>query len=321
MLEVGDLRVTFPGLANAVVDGVDLTVERGECVALVGESGSGKSMTALALMGLTPRGARISARRLTFLGEDLLSLGEGAMQALRGRRIAMVFQDPMTSLNPTMTVGRQIAETIEEHFGGSRRDARRRSVALLDAVGMPDPDRRFDAYPHALSGGMRQRAMIALALSCDPALVIADEPTTALDVTVQAQILELLARLGRDRGAALLLITHDLGIVARMADRVNVMYAGRIVEADDVDPLFERPRHPYTQGLLDCAPRVDGPLRPLMPISGSPPDPRHRASGCRFRPRCPKAMEVCTSDPPLVTTDAARVACWLNADSERPSAA
>ena len=318
MLDVSDLRVSFPaarGGSFEVVCGVGFAVERGETVAFVGESGCGKSMTALSLMRLVPPPGRIAARRLAFRGTDLLALDEEGMRRLRGRGMAMVFQDPMTSLNPTMTIGRQIAETVEEHLGLDRRAARRRTVDLLERVGIGDPARRADAYPHSLSGGMRQRAMIALAISCGPGLLIADEPTTALDVTIQAQILELLAELSRDRGTALMLITHDLGVVARYADRVNVMYGGEIVEADAVDPIFSARRHPYTAGLLGCAPHLEGPLEPLRPMPGAPPDLRHDDGACRFRPRCGSAHARCALRPPLLPTGGGATACWLHAEA------
>jgi oligopeptide/dipeptide ABC transporter ATP-binding protein len=270
-------------------------------------------MTALSLMRLVPAPGRISAASLAFRGTELLALDDEGMRRLRGQDIAMIFQDPMTSLNPTMTIGRQIAETIEAHLGLDRRAARRRTVDLLERVGISDAARRADVYPHALSGGMRQRVMIALAISCDPALLIADEPTTALDVTVQAQILELLAGLSRDRGMALMLITHDLGVVARYAHRVNVMYGGEIVETEAVDAIFAARRHPYTAGLLGCAPHLDGPLVPLQPMPGAPPDLRIADAACRFRPRCTFAEARCATRPPLIPIGDGAAACWRHA--------
>jgi len=313
MLHVENLRVAFPaGTAGSfdVVGGVSFAIEPGETVAFVGESGCGKSMTALSLMRLVPAPGRISATSMAFRGTELLALDDEAMRRLRGQDIAMIFQDPMTSLNPTMTIGRQIAETIETHLGLDRRTARGRAVDLLERVGISGAARRADVYPHALSGGMRQRVMIALAISCNPALLIADEPTTALDVTVQAQILELLAGLSRDSGMALLLITHDLGVVARYAHRVNVMYGGEIVETEAVDAVFAARRHPYTAGLLGCAPHLDGPLERLRPMAGAPPDLRVADAACRFRPRCTLADARCATRPPLIPIDAGAAACW-----------
>jgi oligopeptide/dipeptide ABC transporter ATP-binding protein len=316
MLRVENLRVAFPAAPTGsfdVVGGIGFAIEPGETVAFVGESGCGKSMTALSLMRLVPAPGRISAASLAFRGTELLALDDEGMRRLRGQDIAMIFQDPMTSLNPTMTIGRQIAETIEAHLGLDRRAARRRTVDLLERVGISDAARRADVYPHALSGGMRQRVMIALAISCDPALLIADEPTTALDVTVQAQILELLAGLSRDRGMALMLITHDLGVVARYAHRVNVMYGGEIVETEAVDAIFAARRHPYTAGLLGCAPHLDGPLVPLQPMPGAPPDLRIADAACRFRPRCTFAEARCATRPPLIPIGDGAAACWRHA--------
>lgn len=316
LLEVRDLRVSFPegGGRLCPVDRVSFDLAVGETLALVGESGCGKSLTALALLRLLPRGGRIEAGSAVRLGEvDLLALDERRLQTVRGRRIGMVFQDPMTSLNPLFTVGSQIAEALRAHRTIDRREARDRAIALLDEVGIADATARYEQYPHELSGGMRQRVMIAIALSCDPEILIADEPTTALDVTVQAQILEILDRLQQSHGMAILLITHDLGIVAGRADRVAVMYAGRLAETAPTDALFGAPAHPYTRALLASVPRLEGPRRPLQPIAGSVPTPAAWPTGCRFHPRCPVAFDRCPLEsPPLVSAGAAhRAACFL----------
>lgn len=316
LLEVHDLRVSFPAGSRRVqpVDGVGFTIARGETVALVGESGSGKSLTSLALLRLIPAPGRIEpGARLYLDGTDLLALeGEGLRQ-VRGRRIGMVFQDPMTSLNPVLSIGDQVAETIQAHVPINRAEAWRRAEALLGEVGLGDPAARARQYPHQLSGGMRQRVMIAIALAAEPELLIADEPTSALDVTVQAQILELLDRLRRARHLAVLLITHDLGVVADRADRVLVMYAGKIVEEAPTAALFATPAHPYTRGLLASLPRLRGPRQPLLAIPGNVPEAAQWPDGCRFRPRCPDAFGPCTGEPPLSTIGPARTArCWLH---------
>jgi oligopeptide/dipeptide ABC transporter ATP-binding protein len=316
VLEVENLRVSFPSPGGGrihPVDGVTFSLDRGETLALVGESGCGKSLTSLALLRLIPPPGRIDAGSAIRLGNtDVLALDGAALRDVRGRRIGMVFQDPMTSLNPVLTVADQIGEGIRAHFPVSRAEARSRSLRLLQEVGIPDPEARLDAYPHQLSGGMRQRVMIAIALCAEPEVLVADEPTTALDVTVQAQILEVLERLRSSRGMAVLLITHDLGIVAGRADRVAVMYAGQIVEEAPTAQLFARPSHPYTQGLFASIPRITGPLTRLTPISGAVPPPTAWPSGCRFRPRCPKAFEKSELEPPLLPVgDDHRIRCWL----------
>ena len=299
LLQVQGLRVEIPtpsGLLRAV-RGLDLALQHGETLCLVGESGCGKSLTALALMDLLPATARRSAERLSLLGEDLLRAGEGRMADLRGDRVAMIFQEPMTSLNPAWSLGNQLEEVWLRHRGGPRSAARDRAVYLLERVGIRAAASRLGQYPHELSGGLRQRVMIAMALMCDPALILADEPTTALDVTVQAQILRLLKDLQREFGMGLLLITHDLGIVARVADRVAVMYAGEIVEQAPVARLFAKPSHPYTRGLLDCIP-VPGKVRPgdaLGTIPGLVPAPIGELRGCQFRNRCPQADPSCAA--------------------------
>jgi oligopeptide/dipeptide ABC transporter ATP-binding protein len=304
LLRVRDLSIRFGTKAGVaeVVNGLDFDLEAGETLAIVGESGSGKSVSTLSLMGLVPQPpARVTGSAL-FEGQDLLALDEKALRRIRGRRIAMVFQDPMTSLNPVLTIGRQLTESMELHLGLDERASRKRAIALLDRVGLPSAERRLDSYPHELSGGMRQRVMIAIGLACDPAVLIADEATTALDVTIQAQILELVADLQAELGMAVIWITHDLGVVAGIADRVIVLYAGQVLESADVLDLYEDPRHPYTQGLLASLP-VLGSDRPdeLVAIPGLPPDPTRLPPGCAFAPRCPHRLdERCrTERPPL----------------------
>ena len=294
VLEARNLRVTF-GTSVAAVRGVSLTVNRGETHCLVGESGCGKSVTALAVMGLLARGGHRTAKRMSLGGIDLLSLSERGMARIRGNRMAMIFQEPMTSLNPAYTVGSQMAEVLTRHKGASRAAALERAVELMGRVGITAPDMRLGQFPHQLSGGLRQRVMIAMALMCDPELLVADEPTTALDVTVQAQILRLLATLKRELGLSILLITHDLGIVARVADRVSVMYAGEVVERAPTAELFRAPQHPYTRGLLSCVP-VPGKVRrdrPLGSIPGGVPRIAPGFAGCAFRSRCAHANATC----------------------------
>jgi oligopeptide/dipeptide ABC transporter ATP-binding protein len=319
VLEVENLRVTFPagdGRRVAAVDGVSFSLDRGETLALVGESGCGKSLTSLSLLRLVPAPGRIEPGSRIRLGDtDVLALEGDALRAIRGRRIGMIFQDPMTSLDPVFRVGDQIAEGILAHFRVSRREARERAVALLRETGIPDPAARADNYPHQLSGGMRQRVMIAIALAAEPEILVADEPTTALDVTVQAQILEVLDRLRAERGMAVLLITHDLGIVAGRADRVAVMYAGQIVEEAPTPALFARPSHPYTRGLFASIPRLTGPVERLRPIPGTVPSPAAWPSGCRFRPRCPYAFEPCGREPPRNDVGPGQwMRCWLEGE-------
>jgi oligopeptide/dipeptide ABC transporter ATP-binding protein len=305
--------VTGGGVVRAV-DGVSWDVQEGETVALVGESGCGKSVSALSVMRLVAAPAgRIVGGRVLFKGRDLLALSEEEMRRVRGREIAMIFQEPMTSLNPVLTVGRQLTEGLEIHLGMDRHAARRRAAELLGMVGISDPARRLPQYPHQFSGGMRQRMMIAMALACNPSLILADEPTTALDVTIQAQILELLKDLSRRLGVAMLIITHNLGVVARYADRVNVMYAGRIVERATARELYANPRHPYTLGLLKSVPRLDVPRRQrLDPIEGQPPDLTRLPPGCAFGPRCAFRVERCIETPALTPIGEAGhvAACW-----------
>jgi oligopeptide/dipeptide ABC transporter ATP-binding protein len=304
LLDISDLHTEFRTGAGVVraVDGVSYTVDAGETVAVVGESGSGKSVTALSVLRLIPDPpGRITSGSVTFAGRDLLMLSEPEMREIRGGEIGMVFQEPMTSLNPVLTVGRQITETLEQHRGLDHGEAVKRAEALLVQVGIAEPARRLKQYPHQLSGGMRQRVMIAIALACGPKLIIADEPTTALDVTIQAQILELMKSLTRDLGIALIIITHNLGVVARYADRVNVMYAGRIVESGPAADIYHDPKHPYTIALLRSVPRLDRPRQArLDPVEGQPPDLTRLDGGCSFRPRCRLGDESCAaSQPPL----------------------
>ena len=304
LLEVRRLETYFETRAGTVraVDDVSFEIQPGETLGLVGESGCGKSMTALSILRLVPRPGRIVSGEILFEGEDLLQLSEPEMRRLRGGRIGMVFQDPMTSLNPVHTVGDQIAESARIHFRSSRKAARQRAVDLLASVGIPRANERAGDYPHQFSGGMRQRVMIAIALACDPALLLADEPTTALDVTIQAQILELIRSLSEQRQMAVLLITHDLGIAAGMCDRVNVMYAGRIVESAPVEPLFDRPQMPYTAALMGSIPALASSFgSDLRTIEGTPPDLIDPPPFCRFAPRCPHAREVCRSGEPELT--------------------
>ena len=314
LLEIQNLKVAFDmedGTVTAV-DGINLKFHRGRTLCLVGESGCGKSLTSLAVMGLVPSPGRIAGGRIAMNGNDLLTLSEKEMEAIRGKEIAMIFQEPMTSLNPVFTVGDQIAEAIIQHKKVSSAEAWRQALELLVKVGIPSPEDRIHRYPHELSGGMKQRVMIAMALSCGPRLLIADEPTTALDVTIQAQILDLLYKLKEDTYMGILLITHNLGVVAEVADHVAVMYAGKIVEEADVLSLFKSPKHPYTVGLMNSIPRPGGRGK-LTPIEGTVPDPSNLPVGCRFSTRCPKVMERCkTEEPPFKEVEAGHAAaCWL----------
>ena len=316
LLAVENLRTHFFTYAGTVkaVDGITFDVEEGETVALVGESGCGKSMTALSILRLVPDPpGRIVEGSIRFRGRELLDLDEDAMRNIRGRELAMVFQEPMTSLNPVLSVGTQLTECLSAHLRMGPADARNRTVELLAMVGITDPERRLAQYPHHFSGGMRQRLMIAMALSCGPKLIIADEPTTALDVTIQAQILELMKDLTKRLGVALVIITHNLGVVARYADRVNVMYAGKIVERGHARQVYHQPRHPYTLALLQSVPRLDRPRQErLEPIEGQPPDLALLDDGCAFRPRCRFAVDRCAREfPPLLPASANHLAaCW-----------
>jgi oligopeptide transport system ATP-binding protein len=318
MLEVKGLRTEFrtaEGIVHAV-NGVSYHLTEGETLGIVGESGCGKSVSALSIMRLIPQPpGRIVGGEVLFEGRDLLKLDESAMRQVRGRKIAMVFQDPMTSLNPVLTINRQISEALTLHMGLNASQARSRTIELLNLVGIPDAKRRVDDYPHQFSGGMRQRVMIAMALSCSPRLLIADEPTTALDVTIQAQIVELVKRLQEEFHLAIIWITHDLGVVARLVDKVVVMYAGKVIEEAPVDEIFDNPRHPYTLGLLGSVPRLDEARQAtLVPIEGMPPDLTQVFATCPFEPRCPYAINRCvTEDPPLLAVNggAHRSACWV----------
>jgi oligopeptide/dipeptide ABC transporter ATP-binding protein len=317
LLEVRDLAVEFRTRRGVVraVRGLSYTLDAGESLGIVGESGSGKSVSALAVLGLLPkRSAGITAGSIRFRGRELVGAPERELRAIRGSAIALIFQDPLSSLNPVLTIGRQIEEQLRAHGkAADHRAAEVRALELLELVGIPAAARRLRQYPHELSGGMRQRAMIAMALSCDPALLIADEPTTALDVTIQAQILELLEQLRATLGMSILLITHDLGVVAGHTSRVAVMYAGRVVEEGPTEPLLARPAHPYTLGLLRSIARLDRPRQAtLTPIPGTPPDLASDLRGCPFAPRCPYARERCAEDPPLGAVEPGReAACWF----------
>ncbi|HUG84112.1 MAG TPA: ABC transporter ATP-binding protein, partial [Euzebya sp.] len=324
LLSIRDLAVEFDTREGPVraVDGVSIDVCEGETLGIVGESGSGKTVTFLATMGLLPTSGRVVAGQARLDGHDLLAASEGQLRRIRGRRVGMVFQDPMTSLHPMLRVGPQIAEALQVHDRSmSRAVARSRVVELLASVGVPDPAARYAGYPHQWSGGMRQRAMIAMAVANAPALLIADEPTTALDVTIQAQVLEVLKAACAQARSAAVLITHDLGVIAEVADRVAVMYAGRIVETAPVEELFEHPRHPYTVGLLAGRPRLDGDLLPLVGIPGRPPDPANRPTGCAFHPRCSlrDGRQRCVGeDPPLeMVAERHRSACHFSSELER----
>ncbi|GII94019.1 ABC transporter ATP-binding protein [Sinosporangium siamense] len=327
LLEVQDLRTEFRAAQGSVtaVDGVSFSVDAGEMVALVGESGCGKSATAQSIMGLiVPPIGRVTGGKVLFEGRDLLTMKPRELRAVRGKGIAMIFQDPMTSLNPVLTIGKQLTESLRLHLSLNGRAARARAIELLEMVRIPAPETRLSSYPHQFSGGMRQRVMIAMALSCRPRLILADEITTALDVTIQAQILDLLRDLAAETGTAVLFITHDLGVVAGMAERVNVMYAGQIVERATTAELFHRPQMPYTWGLLGSVPRLDqargGKLRP---IAGQPPELSAMPTGCRFQPRCTHAHDLCAESPPALTAargdtgHAQLTRCWGMQDVPR----
>ncbi len=332
LLSISDLSVSFASLRNrlAVLDDISLTIGNGEVVGLVGESGSGKSVTALSIMALLGEEGRIDAGRIDFDGRDLGGLSQQDMRTVRGREISMIFQEPMTSLNPVYSVGFQIAEVLIEHFSLPRRAAMAQAAELMALVGIPSAELRVNDYPHQLSGGMRQRIMIAMAMACQPKLLIADEPTTALDVTIQAQILKLMHDLRRRFDTAILMITHDMGVIAKMADRVIVMYAGQIVEEAPVAELFAAPRHPYTRLLLRSIPRVHAKRDRLEVIAGATPAPANFPTGCRFHPRCPDATDQCRGAMPVLESrdssarvGGARVRCWRADEtglmSEQPS--
>lgn len=319
VLEVRDLDIQFEidEKYYSAVKGVSFDLREGETLGLVGESGCGKSVTSLAMMRLLPDTARIHGS-VTYGGQDLLRVPESKMRSIRGNDLSMIFQEPMTSLNPVHKIGRQIGESLILHRGLTPRQALRQSVELLKMVGIPRADDVIYDYPHQFSGGMRQRVMIAMAMACQPKVLIADEPTTALDVTIQAQILDLIRKLARENNMTTLLITHDLGVVAEMCDRVAVMYAGKVVERGDVREIFHNPQHPYTVGLMNSIPKIVGPRERLNPIDGNVPSLRNMPNGCRFAPRCPHAMDICRQkDPELVeTSEAHESRCWLHVPAE-----
>lgn len=324
LLSVRNLKTSFFTHVGEVkaVRGISFDVNEGEVLGIVGESGSGKSVTSLSIMGLLQYPGRVVDGEILLNGEDILTYSKDQMRKVRGKEIAMIFQDPMTSLNPVYTIGNQVMEMILEHEKMSRREARARAIEMLKLVGIPAAEKRIDSYPHEFSGGMRQRVMIALALSCNPKLLIADEPTTALDVTIQAQILSLIKSLNKQFGMTTMLITHDLGVVATVCDKVAVMYGGLIMEYGTVDEIFYHPRHPYTMGLLGSIPHVDGgEKRRLIPIDGTPPDLINPPKGCPFSTRCKYCMNVCTREqPPYFAEDKHRTMCWmLDADAPKDS--
>ncbi len=322
LLEVKDLRTQFrtdDGVVKAV-DGVSFSVEKGQTLGIVGESGCGKSVTCLTIMGLNPRRSTISSGQALWKDRDLLSMSSNELREVRGNEIAMIFQDPMTSLNPVHTIGHQLVEAVMLHQDVTKKAARARAVELLKAVGIPRAERRIDDYPHQFSGGMRQRVMIAMALINNPDLLIADEPTTALDVTTQAQILSLMEKLQDEFGSAIIMITHDLGVVAEIADDVVVMYAAEIVEHGTVDEIFKKPQHPYTWGLLGSLPRLDADVERLVQIQGQPPSLLNPPAGCRFHPRCPYVMDVCKNEKPQLAISNSESAhlqrCWLDQETK-----
>lgn len=324
LLSVRELKTSFFTHVGEVkaVRGISFDVNEGEVLGIVGESGSGKSVTSLSIMGLLQYPGRVVDGEILLNGEDILTYSKDQMRKVRGKEIAMIFQDPMTSLNPVYTIGNQVMEMILEHEKMTKREARARAIEMLKLVGIPAAEKRIDSYPHEFSGGMRQRVMIALALSCNPKLLIADEPTTALDVTIQAQILNLIKKLNRQFGMTTMLITHDLGVVATVCDKVAVMYGGLIMEYGTADEIFYHPRHPYTMGLLGSIPHVDGgEKRRLIPIDGTPPDLINPPKGCPFSTRCKYCMNVCTREqPPYFAEDKHRTMCWmLDADAPKDS--
>ncbi len=317
ILDVNNLKTSFfvDGSEIKAVDGVTFNVPKGKTLGIVGESGSGKSISALSILRLVEDPGKIVDGSISFKGEELTSAKEPRMRQIRGNEISMIFQEPMTSLNPVYTVGQQLRESFKIHEGLGKKAGTKRSIEMLELVGIPSPEKRVDQYPYELSGGMRQRVMIAMALACKPELLIADEPTTALDVTIQAQILELIKELQEEIGMSVVMITHDLGVVAETCDYVAVMYCGKVVEFADVETLFENPRHPYTVGLLNSLPRHDQDQDELVPIKGNVPVPDEMPEGCRFAPRCPFASDVCSKLPELETQeDGNDVRCWIYTD-------
>ncbi len=320
LLEIKDLKTYFHTENGVVpsVDGVSFSIKKGETIAVVGESGSGKSVTSLSIMGLVGSPGKVVGGEVLFEGKDLTTISNREMRKLRGNEIAMIFQEPLTSLNPLFTVGNQISESIRLHQNASKEEAKIKSIEMLKKVGIPRPDKVFSSFPHMLSGGMRQRVMIAMALSCNPKLLIADEPTTALDVTIQAQILQLMRNLTQEFDTSIMLITHDLGVVAEMVDTVIVMYAGQVVEHTDVYTLFKEPKHPYTKGLLDSTPKIHELKDELQSIEGTVPAPGTITQGCRFQTRCPLATSKCFSEEPELKELAPnhKVRCWLHEEGE-----
>lgn len=321
LLEVKNLKTQFKteeGIINAV-NGVNFNIDKGEVLAVVGESGSGKSVTSLSIMGLIESKDReVVNGEIIFKGENLLKKNKREMQNIRGNEISMIFQEPMTSLNPVFTIEKQITEVILRHENVSKKDAEKKAIEMLELVGIPSPEKRIKDYPHQMSGGMRQRAMIAMALVCNPELLIADEPTTALDVTIQAQILDLMLKLKEKLGTAILLITHDLGVVAEVADRVAIMYCGKIVESGTVEEIFEKPLHPYTEGLLKSIPKIEDECEKLFMIPGMVPNPLEMPKGCAFSTRCSKCNQMCINDePPIFGKDGRSVRCFLYANKNR----
>lgn len=328
LLEIRNLTVEFPTARGwfRAVEGVDLTINEGELVGVVGESGSGKSMSMLALMGLVPFPGKVTADLMTFDGRDMLKISPRERRKITGKDVAMIFQEPMTSLNPCFTIGFQIMEALKVHEGGTRAERRRRAIDLLDRVGIPAPDQRLSSFPHQLSGGMNQRVMIAMAIACNPRLLLADEPTTALDVTIQAQILDLLVELQKERGMAMMLVTHNMGVVAETAERVVVMYAGQVMEQRSVDTLFDHPRHPYTAALLSALPERSPDTARLPTIPGVVPGAYDRPSGCLFSPRCAFARDHCHAvrphlEPDVTDAHPGRVRCHYPLGREGGSAA
>ncbi|WP_367356232.1 ABC transporter ATP-binding protein [Mesotoga sp.] len=318
ILEVDNLKISFKTQLGRItpLDGVSFSLSKGETLGIVGESGCGKTITAFSIMRLLPKNAFLGEdARIAFRGKDILSLGKEELQKIRGKSISMVFQEPMTSLNPLYTIGWQISEVYRLHEGLSEEEAMTRSVEMLRLVGIPEPKKRVTEFPHQLSGGMRQRVMIAMALACSPELLIADEPTTALDVTIQAQVLELMNELKDKFSTATIIITHDLGVIAEMCDRVLVMYAGQIVESGDIFDIFDKPMHPYTKGLINSIPKIEiskKDQKKLNVINGYVPHPSNFPDGCRFRPRCPMAFEKCLDKPPMIESEGHHsVRCWL----------
>ncbi len=316
LLQVENLSISFrtaAGKTQAVRD-VSFSLEKGETLCIVGESGSGKSITSLALMGLLPNNGEITSGSINFEGEDLVGKTEEELRKIRGNKMSMIFQEPMTALNPVFTIGFQLQEPLRIHKNMSKKEALVKSIELLKAVGIPNSKERLEQYPHELSGGMRQRVMIAMALACNPSLLIADEPTTALDVTIQAQILDIIDELKEKLGMGVIFVTHDMGVVAEIADKVMVMYAGEVVEVNDVESLFENPKHPYTRGLLEAIPNVDDPTHEMKIIPGSMPSIDEKIPGCRFHPRCPFALDICKEKTPPIFHDELNdgfARCWL----------